>query len=788
MSQTTPDKGRASLNPSTLRVAGLVCVAGVVAGCDMLLGWREVRTVEWRALTAFALLGIGWALLSFELARRGRSKVAVALAPVAFQALFPLARPAVVATVVIAVLGTEWLVQRRGLVQGLFNVAQYLIGAWFGVHAAAAVMVRLPGLGGIAVGALAGGAAVSVSSVALTQAVLWLSTGRNPAQTGVVSFSTLSNEVVITTFAALLAVAWSVHQALLMVPVVPLTLLFLLLSRLESREQHLRRQQKELEAIQELGLKMSARLDGAELGGEITRIVAEDLRARGAMLLLLEEDGAVFRIPALFERAAAPRETPRAVPRRGFDEAFMARREALWGDLRQRPEFAELTVVDANAFLAQPLAVLGRDAAVLVVFDDGTREPFGADDAHRLAGLVRFIEVALNNARLYDDLRRMQQQLVETEKLSAIGQLVSGVAHELNNPLATIMGTAELFAEHDLPATVRPMVGRIQRESARAARIVRSLLMFSRRHRPEIGWHDLGAIVAEVVDLRASDCRARDIALLTDVDPRMPLVRVDQHQLHQVLLNLVTNAEQALAELNRPGRIVVRTGYDATAGCVHLEVSDDGPGIPPDALGKIFNPFFTTKPIGKGTGLGLSICYGIVKEHGGSIVVSSPPGEGATFSIDLPAPAGAPPAAAPAPLPLSNAGRGGPVHAGRRALVVDDEEGVRAVLVEALSVRGFTVDEGQSGIEGLEHLRRTRYDVAVVDLRMPGLDGLGLWKKARAEGLALPPLIFSTGDAVHPGAREFLDHVAAPVLVKPFTLAALWDCVEGALADDAVRV
>ncbi len=775
------------MNPPTLRVAGLVCVAGVVAGGDMLLGWREARTVEWHALTAFALLGIGWALLSFELARRGNSKVAVALAPVAFQALFPLARPEVVASVVIAVLGTEWLVQRRGLVQGLFNVAQYLVGSWFGVHAAAAVMERLPGLGGIAVGALAGGAAVSVSSVALTQAVLWFSTGRSPAETGVVSFSTLSNEVVITTFAALLAVAWSIHQALLMVPVVPLTLLFLLLSRLESREQHLRRQQKELEAIQELGLKMSARLDGAELAGEITRIVAEDLRAQGAMLLVLDEDAAVFRIPALFERApndGAGRETPRAVPRRGFDEAFMARREPLWADVRQRPEFSELTVVEATTFLAQPLTVLGRDAAVLVVFDDGAREPFRADDAHRLAGLVRFIEVALNNARLYDDLRRMQQQLVETEKLSAIGQLVSGVAHELNNPLATIMGTAELFAEHELPAPVRAMVGRIQRESARAARIVRSLLMFSRRHRPEIGWHDLGAIVAEVVDLRASDCRAHDIALLTDIDPRMPLVRVDQHQLHQVLLNLVTNAEQALGEQNRPGRIVVRTGYDPAAGCVHLEVSDDGPGIPPDALGKIFNPFFTTKPIGKGTGLGLSICYGIVKEHGGAIAVSSPPGEGATFAIELPAPAGAPPAAAPAPVPVSNAGRGGPVHAGRRALVVDDEEGVRAVLVEALTVRGFAVDEGESGLEGLEHLRRTRYDVAVVDLRMPRLDGLGLWKKARAEGLALPPLIFSTGDAVHPGAREFLDRVAAPVLVKPFTLAALWDCVESALAED----
>lgn len=747
----------------------------------MLAGWRATKPDSLVPLMVFGTLGLSWTLLTFHVARHRGGRAAVALAPAAFQALFPIAGPEILCTVAALISITDWTVHQRGRLPGIFNLGQYLVGCWVAVRVANSVHASVSGLPGVALSALAGAMTVSVVSLFLTQFVIRLAAGRSPKESGILAFSLLVNEIELACFSAMLAIFWDVHPLMLAVPVIPLTLLFLVLSRLEQREGDLRHRQKELQAIQDLGLQVSSRLEGQELAPEVTRIVADDLRAKGAVLAFLDEERRHFRVMALFDRRRPEAEPLERLERFGIDDAFLARRQPLVGDRESLHLAPELIPLECSSFLVLPLAILGRADGLLAVYDDGKREPFNTEDAERLVALSRFIEVALNNARLYDDLRLMQEQLVQTEKLSALGQLVSGVAHELNNPLATIIGTAELFDEQSLPDPVVGMVRRIQREGARASRIVRNLLTFSRHHVPEKGWHDLGAIVADIQEIRYYDCKVRNIKLVTDLDPHLPLVQVDRHQIHQVLLNLVTNAEQAISETGRPGTILVRTNQENQK--VRVEVVDDGPGIAPENLRKIFNPFFTTKEVGKGTGLGLSICFGIVQQHGGTIRASSTPGQGAVFTLELPIPP-APPER-PERTPVSLAGVTTPARgsfAGGRALVVDDEEGVRAVLSEALEIWGFKVETAESGETGLDRLRAERFDLAIIDLRMPGLGGQGLYHGAIKEGLTLPPLVFSSGDAANQTARLFLDQTGAPVLLKPFTLVTLRETVEAALA------
>lgn len=374
-----------------------------------------------------------------------------------------------------------------------------------------------------------------------------------------------------------------------------------------------------------------------------------------------------------------------------------------------------------------------------------------------------------------DRLRDLQTELLQAEKLAALGQTISGVAHELNNPLATILAWAERLAESPADDRTRRGLDVILKESERAARIVRNLLAFARKRQSTRTMVDLNEVVRETLALRAYGQRVSNIDVAADLQDGLPQIFADAHQIKQVLLNLVINAEQAM-KAHGGGRLAVRTRRDGDR--VVLEVEDNGPGIPEDLHGRIFDPFFTTKSVGEGTGLGLSVAFALVQEHGGRLGVRSRPGEGATFVVDLPAARQPLPRAAPAQLQVS-----ADTFRGRRALVVEDEAALGAAVGEALADVGFAVDRAWDGEEGLTRVSEAAYDLIVCDLKMPRLDGMQFYRAMAAAAPALARrVIFVTGDVAGTDAERFLEETGCRWLAKPFRLGDLLRAARDALA------
>ena len=361
------------------------------------------------------------------------------------------------------------------------------------------------------------------------------------------------------------------------------------------------------------------------------------------------------------------------------------------------------------------------------------------------------------------DEKQLQQQLIQSEKMAAIGQLVSGVAHELNNPLASISAFAQLLLiNRSLTSDQRHSADVIASEARRAARIVNNLLTFARQHKAEKVYADINRVLEDTLELRAYELNVRGVRLVRDLTTPAPETMLDVYQLQQVILNLVTNAEQAMREVDRPHhQLVVRSRVEN--GNARIEVEDTGPGIPMGTLERIFNPFFTTKPTGSGTGLGLSISLGIISEHGGRIWAENVDGGGARFCIELPLTGGpgdicpAPPAPAAQPI------------AGLHILVVDDEEPIRVALERFLTREGHRVVIAATGGEALESAASQYFDVILLDMRMPDVSGQQIferWTRERPDLAAR--IVFLTGDVVSPDLQSFLSRTGRPLISKPF--------------------
>ncbi len=255
------------------------------------------------------------------------------------------------------------------------------------------------------------------------------------------------------------------------------------------------------------------------------------------------------------------------------------------------------------------------------------------DEDNRLTGSILILKDIT-------DQRRLEQQLYQSEKLAAIGEMVSGVAHELNNPLTTVIGYSELIMSRELDEKTKKDIKKVFDEGRRAAKIVQNLLTFAREHKPEKTLTNINTVLMRVLELKSYDLMSNNIKVVTVLSPDLPEAMIDYHQIQQVFLNIINNAEYVMLEAHKGGHLTITTrlkkGREQEDGKIVISFTDDGPGMAPENIDKIFNPFFTTKEVGKGTGLGLSICYGIVKEHGGRIYAKSQPGHGATFIIELP--------------------------------------------------------------------------------------------------------------------------------------------------------
>jgi len=380
--------------------------------------------------------------------------------------------------------------------------------------------------------------------------------------------------------------------------------------------------------------------------------------------------------------------------------------------------------------------------------------------------------------RLKDRSRDLYQQLLQAEKLAVLGQTISQVAHELNNPLATILSWAERMQEQPLDATSKRGADAIVAATERATRIVRDLLTYAKPRPSTRSMIDLNHVVRETLELRAEEQAANNIDVVTALAAGLPPVFADAHRIQQVLLNLMNNAEQAMVASHGRGSLVVRTWHDAALNTVSFDVSDDGPGLAPEIRTKIFDAFFTTKPVGEGTGLGLAVAYNIVKDHGGRIRVDSEAGRGTSFVVDLPvtATAEAPPAPAPAPSP-KEAVRGASV------LVVEDEDALASAMGEALQDAGLKVEIAGDGEDALARIRKGSYDAIICDLKMPRVSGMVIY---RAIAAATPSLarrvIFVTGDVAATDAERFLAESGCRWLVKPFRIGDLLRAVRDTLA------
>jgi signal transduction histidine kinase/ActR/RegA family two-component response regulator len=402
--------------------------------------------------------------------------------------------------------------------------------------------------------------------------------------------------------------------------------------------------------------------------------------------------------------------------------------------------------------VTRPLRELNESAEAVGRGDFSRKiERFSNDEVGDLAQEFNRMTANLQTSRAeleraMQTVKTTQSQLVQSEKLSAVGQFVAGVAHELNNPLTAVIGFSELLQTMPADEKIHGHLERIAKSAHRCHKIVQSLLSFARQRPPERKLVRLESVLEEVLELMAYDLRTSGITVV----------------------NLLSNARQAMAPAQREGRIIIRAFV--AEGMLRLEFQDDGPGIRSDHLARIFDPFFTTKPVGQGTGLGLSLCYGIIQEHGGRISARSEPGHGATFQIDLPVSRAEGTdalfrsASSAPPFPT-------PAEGEHTILVIDDERWILDLAEELLRADGYVVDTALGGERAQELLAIKRYSVIVSDWKMPGLNGVRLFEHLSATNpAAAKHVIFMTGDVVSDTFQNFLKQHALTCLSKPFAI------------------
>jgi PAS domain S-box-containing protein len=408
---------------------------------------------------------------------------------------------------------------------------------------------------------------------------------------------------------------------------------------------------------------------------------------------------------------------------------------------------------------------------------------------HAAVTMLRGEERLLVQVRDLTEQERMQGELLQAQKMEALGQLISGVAHELNNPLSAIVAFSQLLrADERLPDELSRDADLLMREADRTRRIVQNLLDFARQRRPERQPTDLAALVERTLELHSYALGTASISVERELPDDLPPVDADPGQIQQVLLNLTLNAIQAIGTRPEGGRIAIRaTAVTTETGKrrVRLTIADDGPGISSAVHARLFEPFFTTKPVGQGTGLGLPVSYGIIAAHGGRLWHEPGTGRGATFVMELPAGSGSRADAsagadwAPVAIPVGNVAQA-------RIMAVDDEPAVREMIERALTRVGHEVALAAGGADALAQLAQAPVDLLLIDHRMADIDGITLYRKVVEQQPALlGRAVLMSGDTLNPELQEFTRASGLRMLAKPFDVASLLVVIEEELARGA---
>ncbi|MCJ7655532.1 MAG: PAS domain S-box protein [Dehalococcoidia bacterium] len=395
-------------------------------------------------------------------------------------------------------------------------------------------------------------------------------------------------------------------------------------------------------------------------------------------------------------------------------------------------------------------------------------------------GNLFFISAARDIAerkRAEEEGMQLEQKAQLASRLASVGELAAGVAHEINNPLTAVIGYAHLLLDRkDIPEDVRCDVEAINEGGQRVAGIIRKLLVFARQTKPERKYVGINEIINTTLDLRAYSLQSDNVQVVLQLDPNLPMTVADPGQLQQVFLNLIINAETEVKLAHGGGKLAIKT--EQIGNTTRISFKDNGPGIARENLERIFNPFFTTRKVGQGTGLGLSLCHGIVTEHEGRIWAESQLGKGATFIVELPIVTKERQFEMPEPV-VKEAQKA----AKARILVVDDEAVIRQFVSHVLTDEGHELEAVGSAEDALEKVKSEKYQIIMLDIKMPGMSGIELYRHFRKISPTLAErVVFITGDVMGASTMDFINKTKVPYIVKPFDSRQLKTAVNRVLA------
>src|SRR5208283_3972378 len=548
-------------------------------------------------------------------------------------------------------------------------------------------------------------------------------------------------------------------------------------------EDEMRRRNRELNALNAMAVVATQSFDLDEILNLTLRQVVSLFGVESGAVYLSDSDAPTYRRRAAWGPRSRDKSRPAEI---SFADGF--------GDLVMRSR-AEVITAEYLPHLTGAVADFIRsssDGAWIWVLFWGKDSPIGmmglrshveyeysSGEENLLVAISRQLATTIEKVRLYEetckayeDLRRTQEQLLQSEKMSAVGQLIAGVAHELNNPLTAILGYAQLLESEGLSDRAQDYVGKMFKQAQRTHRVVQNLLSFARQRTPERSEVDVRKVMDETLALRDYDLKVNHIVVEKDMAPDPALVVADSHQIEQVFLNIINNAVDAILETGRSGKLKINVS--CAGGFVAAQFADDGPGIKDPK--RIFDPFYTTKNVGKGTGLGLSICYGIVKEHGGDITArNSVEGSSVTGAvIEVRLPMAVPAEATVEAAPPAPARREGAIQG--RVLLVEEEESVLEFERDVLSGAGADVVTATKSEDVRIRLLSEHFDALIMNGKMPGdwnAKETMLWLQENCPHME-QHILFTFSNGVEQGdERTFLQEKNIPYLVKPFEVGDL---------------